>query len=306
MSRTRRIRAVTLVTSLAAVGLVGAAPVHAAAVCGELFDDFHYSSHNDSSFASAGWNARGEQGGPGVPGATWSPDNITFPTVDGDQVAQLTASTDGTSGGTSQAELLQNQLRFRDGTYASRIRFTDKPTEGQGGDHVNETYFVISPLRYDYDPLYSELDFSEYLPNGGWGETQPANFQTSYYTFRADPWDAKEAHDVQRRSFDGWHDLVTQVADGHVKYYIDGELTADHTTDSEGNPVYPRQAMTLSYNLWFIDTDGHTGGRSTYVEQVDWTYYAKNQVLTPSEAVNQAAAYRSAGTAHTDTIRTTC
>jgi len=25
--------------------------------------------------------------------------------------------------------------------------------------------------------------------------------------------------------------LVTQVADGHVKYYVDGVLTADHTVD---------------------------------------------------------------------------
>ena len=35
------------------------------------------------------------------------------------------------------------------------------------------------------DPTYSELDISEYLPNGGWGETGPINYQTSWYTYRA-------------------------------------------------------------------------------------------------------------------------
>ena len=49
--------------------------------------------------------------------------------------ARLTASTDGTSGGTNQAELYSTQKRFLDGTYASRIRFTDTPASGTDGDH---------------------------------------------------------------------------------------------------------------------------------------------------------------------------
>jgi hypothetical protein len=104
-------------------------------------------------------------------------------------------------------------------------------------------------------------------------------------------------HSEQRQSFDGWHDLVTQVADGHVKYYIDGVLLGDHS-----GKFYPRQTMTINYNLWFIDTAAHAGGTSTYIEQVDWLYYAKNQVLSPSQATSQAAAFRSAGTGFTDTV----
>ena len=121
---------------------------------------------------------------------------------------------------------------------------------------MNETFFTISPLNGDLDPTYSELDFSEYLPNGGWGETGPINYQTTWYTYRADPWFADNVHSEQRRSFNGWHDLVVHVAGGHVKYYIDGVLVGDHS-----GKFYPRQTMTINWNLWFIDTAAHTGGR---------------------------------------------
>jgi hypothetical protein len=282
----------------------------AAAPCAALFDDFSYTSPSDSSFTGNGWSARSNAGGPGLPGATWSASNISFPTVDGQKVAQLQASTNGTAAGTSQAEFLQTRQRFQNGTYASRIKFQDAPTSGTDGDHINETFFAIGPAqRYDYDPLYSELDFSEYLPNGGWGATGPINYQTSYNGYREDPWDPHNKHSQETQSFAGWHDLVTTVADGHVKYYIDGTLEGDHTVDEQTGtyPVYPRVPMTVNFNLWLIDTAGHTSGTSTYTEAVDWFYYAKNQVLTPAAAVAQAATYRSAGTAHTDNLDTgTC
>ncbi|MFD1050491.1 glycoside hydrolase family 16 protein, partial [Kibdelosporangium lantanae] len=245
---------------------------------------------------------RNDVGSPGVPGAHWLTSNISFTNVNGDSVAQLKATTNGSADGTTHAEMYQNQLRFLEGTYASRVRFTDAPASGPDGDHVNETYFTISPLRYDRDPLYSELDFSEYLPNGGWGGPQ-ANYQTSWYTYWNNPtWDGLRTSTAQNRSFDGWHDIVTQVSGGHVKYYIDGVLTADHTTDAQGDPVYPRTPMSINYNMWFIDTAGHTSGTSVYTEQVDWTYYAGNQVVSPADAVKKAAGYRTAGTSHVDTV----
>jgi hypothetical protein len=273
-----------------------------AADCGVLFDDFHYSAPTDPAFGGAGWTTRNDVGSPGVPGAHWLTGNISFTSVNGDSVAQLKATTNGSADGTTHAEMYQNQLRFFEGTYASRVRFSDAPTSGSDGDHVNETYFTISPLRYDRDPLYSELDFSEYLPNGGWGGSQ-ANYQTSWYTYWNSPtWDGLRTSTAQNRSFDGWHDVVTQVSGGHVRYYIDGVLTADHTTDAQGDPVYPRTPMSINYNMWFIDTAGHTSGTSVYTEQVDWTYYAGNQVVSPADAVKRAGQYRTAGTSHVDTV----
>jgi len=301
---------VTVAAALVAAGIAVASPTNAApgaaaAPCGELFDDFEYTSRTDPHFGAHEWTARADAGGPGVPGATWSPANITFPSVGAEKVLQLSASTDGTAANTSHAELLQNRNRFLAGTYATRIKFTDAPTSGADGAHINQTFFAIGPAqRYDYDPLYSELDFSEYLPNGGWGEQGPINYQTSWNGYRLEPWDARNAHSEQRRSFDGWHELVSQVSAGHVKYFIDGVQVGDHTFDDATGtyPVYPRVPMSLRYNLWFIDTATHPGGMSNYHQQVDWVYYAKNEVISPAEAVSRAAARRASGAAHNDTI----
>ncbi|HEX5199820.1 MAG TPA: glycosyl hydrolase [Actinoplanes sp.] len=290
--------------AVALVAVAGAVAVSSgtasAADCGYLFDDFHYAASSDSSLTAHGWTPRTYAGGPGVPGATWSANSITFPTANGDKVMQLTASTDGTSAGTNQAELYSTQKRFLDGTYASRIRFTDAPVSGNDGDHINETFFTISPLNGDLDPTYSELDISEYLPNGGWGETGPINYQTSWYTYRNDPWYADNVHSEERRSFDGWHDLVVQVANGHMIYFIDGTQVGDHS-----GKFYPRQTMTINWNLWFIDTAAHTGGLSTYIQQVDWVLFAKNQVLSPVQTTSKAAAYRTSGSAFSDTVDAT-
>jgi hypothetical protein len=289
----------SLAAMLSAAGAVAVAtaPSAAAADCGRLFDDFSYASSSDAALTRNGWVPRSYQGGPGVPGANWSPNNISFPTADGQKVLQLTAYTDGTAGGTGHAELYTAQKRYFEGTYASRVKFTDTPASGADGDHINQTFFTISPLNGDLDPTYSELDISEYLPNGGWGETGPINYQTTWYTYRNEPWFADNVHSEQRSSLAGWHDLVAQVSGGHVKYYIDGVLVGDHS-----GKFYPRQTMTINWNLWFIDTAAHTGGRSTYVQQVDWAFFAKNQVLSPAQVTGQASSYRSAGTTFVDTV----
>jgi hypothetical protein len=316
MALPRRARTTAVVVAAAGTLLAGSitfatsghAATTAAAGCGVFYDDFAYSSRTDPAFTGNGWSARSNAGGPGVAGATWNPDNISFPTVDGQKVAQLTASTDGSSSGTQQAEFLQTRQRFLNGTYASRIKFQDTPAGGTDGDHINETYFTIGPAqRYDYDPLYSELDFSEYLPNGGWGVSGPIDYETSWNGYREDPWDPHNAHSSQNRSLDGWHTIVTQVGGGHVKYYIDGALVGDHTTDDATGtyPVYPRASMSLNYNLWFIDLAAHTSGTSTYTEAVDWTYYAKDQTLSPADATAQAGAIRGGGETHRDTLDST-
>ncbi|WP_414945293.1 glycoside hydrolase family 16 protein [Amycolatopsis sp. cmx-11-32] len=286
--------------SVAALGLAPGTASGAAA-CGALFDDFHYASHTDGLLSQHGWQVRSGGGGPGVAGARWAPEGITFPTSGGDKVLQLASATDGTPAGTTQTEILQPGRRFFEGTYAARIRFSDAPASGPDGDRINQTLFTISPLRYDNDPIYSELDFSEYLPNGGWGEAGPVNFQTSWHTYTPDPWYAENKSSAQRRSIDGWHSVAATVSDGHVRYYIDGTLVADH---DRGGPfdVYPRQDMSLNFNQWFIDLTRHSGGTSTYLEQVDWVYYAKNEVLTPQSAAERAASYRSSGVRFADDL----
>ncbi len=310
MARSRKLRITTAAVVLAALATTAAGPASAGAApdkqrkpaaCGAFFDDFDYSSRTDPNFTGHDWSVRTGGGGPGIEG-TWSADNVSFPVVDGQKSLELRAATDGTVGGTTQAQVQQNQLRFFEGTYATRFKFSDTPLSGADGDLVNQTFYTISPLDYDWEPTYSELDISEYLPNGGWGETGPTNFITSWNTYQADPFDGWRISEARRFSHAGWHTLVATVADGHVKYYIDGSLAADHTTDSEGRPVYPRRPMTLNYNQWFIDLTGHSGGTSTYAQAADWVYYAKNEVLSPAAATDRVDSYRSSGATHADTI----
>ena len=134
----RRFAALSVGFLVATTAVVASSQTAAtAADCGYLFDDFNYSSPADGTLTGHGWTPRGYAGGPGIPGATWSPNSISFPTSGGQKVLQLTASTDGTGGGTNQAELYSTQKRLLDGTYASRIRFTDAPAGGNDGDHIN-------------------------------------------------------------------------------------------------------------------------------------------------------------------------
>jgi hypothetical protein len=285
--------------ALAGIGIAAAPSSSAATSCGVLFDDFAYASRTDAAFTQRGWSVRGNQGGPGVPGSNWSQNALTFPTVDGQKVAQLQASTNGTAGGTTNVEFSQSGRRFFEGTTYARIKFSDAPVSGPDGDIINQTFYSISPLAYQNDPTYSELDFSEYLPNGGWGATSATNFQTTYYTYQTVPeWKADNVHDQQTRSLAGWHDVLATVAGGHVKYYIDGQLVGDHS-----GKFYPRQNMSIDFNQWFIDLTGHQGGAtSVWNEQIDYVFHAKKQTLSPAQAIAAIAAYRATGTQHTDNV----
>ncbi|TDD18625.1 cellulose binding domain-containing protein [Nonomuraea diastatica] len=258
---------------------------------GELFDDFTYTGSNDPRLAQRGWTVRSSSGGPGVPGATWSPGAISFP----GGLLTLDSSTNGTPSGTVQTELSTANRKFHEGTYAARVRFSDAPTSGPDGEHVVQTFFTITPLRFNLDPDYGELDF-EYLPNGGWGEPANILYATSWETYQGEPWQAVNTHTEERASFAGWHDLVIQVSGGRIKYYVDGRLFADH-----GDIYYPETPMWIMFNQWFIDLQGATGTR-TYRQQVDYVYHSKNEVLSPAEVQSRVGSLRSSGTAFQDTV----
>ncbi|AUS81328.1 hydrolase [Actinoalloteichus sp. AHMU CJ021] len=263
-----------------------------------LFDDFDYTSHTDPRLRERGWSVRNYPGGPGIGGDTWSAANISFRSEGAGAVLRLEATTDGTVAGTSQAQI-NTQRRFHHGTYAARVRFTDTPVSGPDGDQVLQTFYTITPLRWDYDPEYGELDF-EYLPNGGWGQPSSALFLTSWDTYRPDPWDARNESTVRPGSLEGWHDLVVQADGGTrtIRYYLDGQLVAEH-----GGPNYPASRMSIDFNQWFIP-EGFVGSSAsrTYEQEVDWVYHAKDEILSPAEVAAQVAAQRAAGIPHLDTI----
>ena len=269
-----------------------------AAQPGILFDDFSYAHR--SRLAAHGWVVRAASGWPGVRGASWSPDNVSFvadPARRGNRLLRMSSSTDGTPAGTSQTQVC-HQRKYFEGTYATRVRFRDMATAGPDRDQLVETFYVISPPGAPLDPSYSELDW-EYLPYGGWGVRPSVLFVTTWETFQLDPWIAVNTHTPAVGSLDGWHTLVMQVAKGTVAYYLDGVRVGRH-----GGKYYPEVPMSINYNLWFIsDGLGATGERRRYDEDVDWVFHQVGLVLSPAQVGARVRALRRSRVAFQDTVQ---
>lgn len=263
-----------------------------------FFDDFNYESSDSDAFSDNGWIVRTADGWPGIPGAIWASESIAIvddPDEVGNRLVEMTSSSDGTT--VHQAQFCQ-QRKFFEGTYAARVHFTDEPVSGPDGDQIVQTFYQISPLAFDLDPDYSELDF-EYLPNGGWGTTFHTLFGTSWETFRPEPnWLAENTSGTKALSFEGWHTLVLAVGDGEISYYIDGDLI-----DTHDGKFYPEVPMSMNFNQWFI-----VGGQiasseeRVYKEHVDWAFHAANTILSPDEVEVQVAAMRADGVTYVNDV----
>ncbi|MFI2428870.1 cellulose binding domain-containing protein [Streptomyces sp. NPDC018955] len=262
-----------------------------------LFDDFDYTSHTDPAISAHGWSVRSNSGGPGVPGATWDPSKVTFSTSGGNSVMSLETSTAGTGASTVHTEVLTRSMKFRNGTYAARVRFSDTPKYGPDGDRVVQTFFTINDLKAPMADDYAEYDF-EYLPNGGWGEPSNILYTTSWETYNPDPWQAVNQHTESRRSFAGWHDLVVTVDDSAITYYVDGQHFGTHDA-----AYLPERPMSINFNQWLIDLQGQTStAPRAYDQQVDYVLHVKDQVLTPAQVTAKINAYRGAGTSFVDEV----
>ncbi|MGV9455047.1 cellulose binding domain-containing protein [Streptomyces sp. NPDC003635] len=262
-----------------------------------LFDDFNYSSHTDPKISANGWSVRSNSGGPGVPGATWAPENVTFAVSAGNSIMNMETSTAGTASSTEHTEVLTQARKFKNGTYAARVKFSDVPKFGPDGDRIVQTFFTINDLTAPLADDYAEYDF-EYLPNGGWGEPSNILYTTSWETYQAEPWVAVNQHTESRQSWAGWHDLVVTIDNSSIKYYVDGQLFGTHDA-----AYLPERPMSINFNQWLIDLAGQTSTTArAYDQQVDYVLHVKDQVLTPAQVAAKVAAYRSAGTTFQDTV----
>jgi len=281
---------------LACVLLLGAAAAKAGDA-GVFFDDF--SEPDLAALQRNGWLVRDKPGHPGVEGATWGADMLTLiddPARAGNRLLRLTARSDGTL--TRHAQLCHAQRKFLAGTYAARVRLSDTPVQGPDGDVVVQTFYAVSPLRFDFDPEYSELDW-EYLPNGGWGDARTRLYGVTWQTVRLNPWTAYNAPVQVFRELGGWHVLLMQASDGKTRFYLDGVQLAEH-----GGRNYPAVPMSINFNLWF-SPGGLLPGVSTprvYEQDVDWVFHAQDRVLSPAEVDAAVDTLRKAGRAHVDTV----
>ncbi|MFI5979728.1 cellulose binding domain-containing protein [Streptomyces sp. NPDC051555] len=263
-----------------------------------LFDDFSYTSYGDPAIAAHGWNVRSDSGGPGVPGAAWSPENVTFAAAGGgNTVMNLETSTAGSAQNTQQTEVLTKATKFKNGTYAARVKLSDAPKYGPDGDHLVQTFFTINDLKAPMADDYAEYDF-EYLPNGGWGEPGNILYTTSWETYRPDPWEAVNQHTEARTGYAGWHDFVVTIDDHAITYFIDGQVFGTHDAR-----YLPERPMSINFNQWLIDLNGQSGTTArAYDQQVDYVLHVKDQVLTPAQVTAKVNAYRAAGTSFEDTV----
>ena len=262
-----------------------------------LFDDFSYATLDEMTYH--GWVVREGTGWPGVSGATFRVENVSFvdyPDPAENRLLRMASSTDGTREHTFQTQIC-HQRKYLEGTYAARLRFSDQPVSGIDGDQVVQTFYTITPYERAFDPNYSEMDY-EYLPNGGWGGSDLSFYVTTWETVQIEPWNAENMSRSIQGSLAGWHTLVTQVMSGTVRYFIDGHLIAQH-----GGEYYPDAPMSINFNLWFIEGGlVGTDGLRQYEEDIDWVFHQAGVMLMPEEVVATVNELRNHSVAFTDTV----
>ncbi|MGL4575783.1 MAG: glycoside hydrolase family 16 protein [Burkholderiaceae bacterium] len=269
-----------------------------AAHAGVLFDDFSYA--DTSALEQHGWKIRSALGHPGIPGARWDAQPVQL-TKDssqpGNRLLRLRAQTDGRAIGTAQAQVC-HQRKYFEGTYAARVHFTDLPKSGVDGDPVIQAFYLISPLRFDFDPTFSEVDW-EYLANGGWASPKTRLYGITWQTVQIEPWQAfNQAHE-EPGSHAGWQILSMQVAHGKTRHYLNGRLLAEH-----GGRNYPVVPMSLNFSLWFSPGGllAPTAEPRAYEFEVDWVYHAQNQVLDHAQLIEAVQSMRKQGIARQDVV----
>jgi hypothetical protein len=284
-------------TPAANTPVVAASPTSSSGPAQILFDDFSYSTREEMT--ANGWIVRGGSGWPGVHGASFRPENVSFvdyPNQAGNRLLRMTSATDGTAANTYQTQIC-HQRKYLEGTYAARVRFSDEPASGADGDQVVETFYTITPYVKALDPDYSEMDY-EYLPNGGWGGSDLSFYVTTWETVQIEPWNADNTSNSVQGSLAGWHTFVTQVTAGTVRYFVDGKLIAQH-----GGNYYPDAPMSINFNLWFIDGGlGEAGGVREYQEDIDWVFHQTNTLLMPAEVDAKVNELRNASIPFQDTV----
>lgn len=265
--------------------LVAPALASAAVPRGEFFDDF--SQPDLDALRASGWVLREGSGHPGLPGARFTPQQLGL----SGGLLTLRLTTDGTPANTTLAQLC-GPRKFLIGTTTARVRLRDTPGSH---DPVIQSFFLASPLKHDYDPDFSEVDF-EYLPHGGWGEAETRLYGVSWHTVRIDPWQSFNQASILPGSFDGWQLLTVQVEATRTRHYVNGRLLGEHT----GRNV-PSQPMAISFNHW-LAAGAVAGALREYTFDVDWVLHAAGRTVSPQAMRQRAAELQRQGRARVDTV----
>jgi len=252
---------------------------------GEFFDDF--SQTDLDALRAGGWVLRDGTGHPGLPGSRFAPGQISV----GGGLLTLRLDTDGTPANTVQPQLC-NARKFLFGTTTARVRLRDTV---ERGDPVVQAFFQASPLKHDFDPEFSEVDF-EYLPHGGWGEPETRLYGVAWQTVRIEPWLSFNASGQARSSHDGWQLLTAQVEAGGVRQYVNGKLLNEAAARN-----VPVQPMAISFSHW-LSAGATPGAPRVHEFEVDWVLHEAGKTLSPAAMQARAAQLKRQGLARVDTV----
>lgn len=267
-----------------ALALLALAALPALAAGGEFFDDF--SQADTAGLRASGWVLRDGSGHPGLPGTRFAPSQLGV----GGGLLTLRLDTDGTPAGTVQPQLCAAR-KFLWGTTTARVRLRDTAQR----DTIVQAFYLASPLKHDFDPEFSEVDF-EYLPHGGWGAPDTRLYGVAWQTVRVQPWLSFNSAGQLKGSHDGWQILTVQVEAGRVRHYAN-----DRLLNEAGGRNVPVQPMAISFSHWL--SGGATPGAARAHEfEVDWVLHAADQTLSPAAMQARAAELRRQGVARRDTV----
>ncbi len=265
--------------------LLAAAPLASARAGGEFFDDFSQTSLD--ALRADGWVLRDGAGHPGLAGSRFAPAQVA---VGGGEL-KLVLATDGTPAGTRQPQLCAAR-KFFIGTTTARVRLRDTAA---AADPVVQAFYQAGPLKFDFDPEFSEVDF-EYLPHGGWGAPETRLYGVSWQTVRVEPWLSFNSAGQALGSHDGWQLLTMQVEPGRVRHYVNGKLLNEAAARN-----VPVQPMAISFSHWLAA--GATAGEPReHAFEVDWVLHEAGRTLSPAQMRARAALLRRQGKARVDTV----
>ena len=199
-----------------------------------LFDDFNYPS---TELAAHGWYVRSQTGGPGAPGAGWSPAGVSIvqdPAQGANRLLRLEAMTDGTVAGTSRAEV--DVVRAAS-VKAPTLPVSDSATRRSRGSAETGPWRPSSPWAASRPSARPGLQRAglRVPPERRLGRDGATMFMTSWDTYEEAPLVQKLTHTLRPGSLSGWHTLVIQVG---------GAMSGTSSTDARGparRPLLPKR-----------------------------------------------------------------
>lgn len=273
----------------------------------EFFDDFSYIEITDAE--SSFWSITDGISGP-PEGALYTKEFISFKAdkdIAGNKIMRLKCSTRNALSTMKCSRIQTKLVKFKEGTYAARIKFNDGETYLKEGNV--QAFYTINNLTGN--PLYSELDF-EYLPYDVWeGENHFTKLYTTSWGYYNNENDFAKALDRHVGSLvNQWHIFIIDASDGEfVKYYLDNEMISIQnlsTVDTNGISIYPDERMQIAFSNWISLTQPLSDDKFNrrYEFEVDWVYHIKNQSLSYQEIIDKVQEIRLSGVALFDHVLT--